>query len=279
MKKRQVISMMSWALMMVWSVLSTAQPTVAQNTNASTSSPKAKKYADDKVRNNENTMLPAINFDMVQVQGGTFQMGSKDASDDAAPVHAVKVNSFSISKYEVTQAQWKAIMHTNPSYFNHCDNCPVEKVSWNDIQEFIKKLNEATGEHYRLPTEAEWEYAARGGNKSANYIYSGSNDINSVAWNALNSNNKTHQVGQKKPNELGLYDMSGNVWEWCADWFDANYYKNSSANNPTGPNNGKAKVLRGGSWAVSSGYCHAAYRGLLTPDFKSNLFGFRLVKD
>ncbi|MEI8278586.1 MAG: formylglycine-generating enzyme family protein [Bacteroidota bacterium] len=235
--------------------------------------------AEDRAHGELNAQLQSTNIEMVEVQGGTFLMGSKEPTDDASPVHTVRLNTFHLGKYEVTQGQWRAVMHKNSAHFIHCDNCPVENVSWNEIQEFIKKLNEQTGQHYRLPTEAEWEYAAKGGNKSQHYKYSGSDDLDAVSWNAMNSNNKPHPVGQKKANELGIYDMTGNVWEWCSDWFDANYYRNTAYENPKGPNSGKAKVLRGGAWGFKAPYCTTSYRSLITPDYQSSLFGFRLARD
>jgi formylglycine-generating enzyme required for sulfatase activity len=178
------------------------------------------------------TATNTAGIEMVLVQGGTFTMGSNSGDSDEKPLHQVTLSDFYIGKYEVTQKQWREIMGNNPSHFNG-DERPVEYVSWNDAQEFIRKLNAKTGQKYRLPTEAEWEYAACGGQQSRGYTYSGSNDINAVAWYGNNSNNKTHAVGQKQANELGLHDMSGNVWEWCGDWYDN--YSSGAQTNPAGP--------------------------------------------
>ncbi len=169
------------------------------------------------------TSTPAFNYPMVRVEGGTFQMGSPNIEAgrfDNECQHTVTVASFSIGQYEVTQANWREIMGNNPSEFKDNDNCPVEQVSWNDVQDFLIKLNaKYPGNNYRLPAETEWEYAARGGNKSRGYQYAGSDDLGSVAWYLANSGAKTQPVGTRNPNELGLYDMSGNVWEWCQDTF------------------------------------------------------------
>ena len=220
-------------------------------------------------------------FDMVYVKGGTFTMGAtaeqgSDAYSNEKPTHSVTLSDYYIGKYEVTQAQWRAIMGSNPSNFKG-DNLPVENVSWNDIQEFIKKLNAQTGKKFRLPTEAEWEYAARGGNQSKGYKYSGSNSISEVAWYDGNSGDKTHPVGQKTPNELGIYDMSGNVWEWCQDWYSSSAYSSSSQTNPTGPSSGSYRVLRGGSWGNYAGYCRVSYRRDDGPAYRSSYCGFRLA--
>ena len=216
-------------------------------------------------------------IEMVFVKGSTFVMGNNDGEDDEKPEHKVTLSDFYISKYEVTQKLWHDLMGTNPSISKSCDECPVEHVSWNDVQEFIKKLDQKTGRSYRLPTEAEWEYAARGGNVGGSFKYSGSNAIYEVAWYDLNSGSKTHPVGQKKPNKLGIYDMTGNVWEWCSDWYDSNYYKNSSVNNPQGPVSGTSRIYRGGSWYTKASNCRLTYRMSFSPEGRYYNLGFRLV--
>ena len=221
-----------------------------------------------------------LNHEMIFVEGGTFQMGSNSwlyspaGNSDESPVHSVSLSSYNIGKYEVTQAQWKALMGSNPSYFKDCDQCPVEQVSWNDLQDFIRKLNALTGKNYRLPTEEEWEYAAKGGKCSKGYTFSGSNDLNSVAWNTDNSGSKTHAVGGKLANELGIYDMSGNVWEWCSDW--SGTYNSYSETNPTGASSGHEPVLRGGSWCTNAS-CLTAIRFMNFTDIRLKHHGFRLV--
>ena len=211
-----------------------------------------------------------VSFKMVSVEGGTFQMGSTDGDDYEKPVHNVTLSSYSIGETEVTQALWTAVMGTNPSYFKG-DNLPVEKVTWNDCQTFITKLNQLTGNSFRLPTEAEWEFAAKGGTKSKGYTYSGSNTIGDVAWYADNSS-RTHPVATKQANELGIYDMSGNVYEWCQDWLGD--YRRSAQSNPTGPTSGSSRVLRGGSWIDGAG---TAYRLSSNPDCSFRDLGLRLA--
>ena len=255
--------------------------------------------------------VAGVDIEMVAVKGGTFQMGSNDGYEDEKPKHEVTVNDFYIGKYEVTQAQYRAIMGENPSYFKNCDNCPVEEVSWYDAIKFCNVLSKKAGlepyyiidkntkdpnnensnddlkwtitineksKGFRLPTEAEWEYAARGGQKSRGYKYAGSDDIDEVAWYTDNSKNKTHPVGQKKPNELEIYDMSGNVWEWCWDWYKKNYYKKSPKENPVGPAEGSDRVFRGGCWDYDAFSAHVARRHGGTPDYGWRSFGFRLVR-
>ena len=230
--------------------------------------------------NNNTAVMPADGF--VLVTGGTFTMGctseQKDCGDDEKPAHQVTLSDFYISPYEVTQGQWKQVMGNNPSTASKdCDKCPVENVSWEDVQGFIQKINaQSPGRNYRLPTEAEWEYAARGGNLTKGYIYSGSSNIGMVAWNDGNSGNKTQPVGQLKANELGLYDMSGNVWEWCSDWKDA--YASGSQTNPTGPASGSFRVLRDGSFDDSPRDCRVAVRSSGAPGFRDLGIGFRLAR-
>lgn len=220
-----------------------------------------------------------ISIDMVKVEAGTFMMGAtsemKDPYSDEKPVHQVTLtNDYYMGKYEVTQALWQAVMGSNPSNFKG-DNLPVETVNWNDCQEFISKLNSLTGRKFRLPTEAEWEYAARGGKKSRGYQYSGSRKISDVAWYEGNSRSKTHPVGRKQANELGIYDMSGNVWEWCSDWYGS--YSSSSQTNPMGSDSGAKRVRRGGSWCYIARICRSSYRYGDAPDCRGLDLGLRLA--
>ena len=233
---------------------------------------------DARVAPSVREVLDQIAANMVAVEGGEFLMGAgpddAKAANDERPQHYVKVDGFQISRYEVTQRQYRELMVQNPSAHKGCDDCPVENVSWDDAQTFIARLNAFTGKSYRLPTEAEWEYAARGGNKSKGYKYAGGNDLGSVAWYYDNSADKTHPVGQKQANELGLYDMSGNVWEWCSDWYDA--YPFTAQTNPKGPSSGSYRVLRGGSW-LNDADCRVSYRRSDSPDHRYSFDGFRLV--
>ena len=234
-----------------------------------------------------------FNDDFIRIEGGTYTMGCQEGRDtdcgsDEKPPHAVTVSTFYLSKYEATQAQWRTVMGSDPRelYNKGCDQCPVEGVSWNDIQEFLQKLNAQTGQNYRLPTEAEWEYAARGGNKSQGYLCSGSNEIGEVAWYGYNYEEgntngirkTTRPVGGRKQNELGLYDMSGNVCEWCSDWYGEDYYQKSTQQNPRGPAEGSYRVYRGGGWGYDPQYCRSAPRGRFAPTFRIGLVGFRLAR-
>ncbi|MDD6783952.1 MAG: SUMF1/EgtB/PvdO family nonheme iron enzyme [Prevotellaceae bacterium] len=232
--------------------------------------------------------VKGVSFNMVTVEGGTFTMGARSEENPAAnetPIHQVTLNNYYISETEVTQALWKSVTGYSPtnsgsswsSTIGIGDAYPAYYVSWNDCQEFITKLNALTGKNFRLPTEAEWEYAARGGNKSKDYQYSGSNTIDDVAWYTSNSGSKVHPVKTKQPNELGIYDMSGNVEEWCQDWYSLSYYSVSDTNNPKGPSTGSKRVMRGGGWFRSTRPCRSAYRSGVTPDSRGSINGFRLV--
>jgi len=240
----------------------------------------------------ENFTVNGVTFTMVAVKGGTFTMGAtaeqgSDAFDVELPTHEVTLSSFGIGQTEVTQALWQAVMGNNPSYFSSRNNYdtnlqrPVEFVSWNDCQTFITKLNQLTGKTFRLPTEAEWEFAARGGNRSLGYKYSGSNNPDDVAWcwfnipSHDNAGYGTQIVATKAPNELGLYDMSGNVFEWCQDWYDR--YSSDAQTNPVGPSTGYNRVFRGGSW-VNYGYgCRVSIRAGYDPTSTVDCIGLRLA--
>jgi formylglycine-generating enzyme required for sulfatase activity len=221
----------------------------------------------------------------VLIPAGNFDMGcnSKNESckSDEIPLHPVNLNSYYIGKYEVTQALWTKVMGTNPSSNKNCENCPVENVNQYDIQEFLIKLNKKTGLNYRLPTEAEWEYAARGGNLSRVFNkYAGSNSLGAVAWHFGNSGNKTHPVGLKQANELGIHDMSGNVWEWCSDYYNENYYRKSPQKNPKGPSNGSEFIIRGGSFYGSDDFLfRSTNRRTANPNSRYANGGFRLAHD
>ena len=224
-----------------------------------------------------------VSFKMLLVEGGTFTMGAtseqgSDALNDEKPTHSVTLSSYFMGETEVTQALWQAVMGSNPSDFKG-NNLPVEMVSWNDCQTFITKLNQLcasqlNGRQFALPTEAQWEYAARGGRQSHGYKYSGSNTLGDVAWYSDNSGSTTHAVGTKQANELGLYDMSGNVLEWCSDWYGS--YSSSAQTNPTGPATGSLRVHRGGSWRYSACVCCVSSRNDYGPDSTDDFLGLRL---
>ena len=220
-----------------------------------------------------------VSFNMIHVEGGTFTMGATpeqggDADDDEKPAHKVTLSSYYIGETVVTQALWQAVMGSNPSHFKG-NYRPVENMSWYDCQKFIKKLNSMTGRSFRLPTEAEWEFAARGGRKSRGYKYSGSNTLERVAWYNANSGGETHSVKNRSGNELGLYDMSGNVWEWCQDWYDD--YNSASQTNPAGPSSGSERVYRGGSWYSIAEFCRVSGRYLNSPNYRYYYLGLRLA--
>ena len=226
----------------------------------------------------QKQMLEKLISNMVKVDGGTFMMGAtpeqgKDAEKNEYPVHQVALSDYYMGKYEVTQEEWEAVIGNNPSKLKGL-NLPVEKVSWDDCQGFIARLNQLTGLNFSLPTEAQWEYAARGGNKNMGYKYSGSNNIDEVRFHS----HKIQTVGAKMPNELGIFDMTGNVWEWCNDWYDEDYYKTSPKENPIGPLTGSNRVARGGGTIVNKSFCRVSYRmrdywGFLS----AHKVGFRLA--
>jgi formylglycine-generating enzyme required for sulfatase activity len=225
--------------------------------------------------------VKGVAFKMIYVEGGSFMMGAPDYDSEAAeiekPAHRVSLDGYYIAETQVTQELWYEVMGDNPSDFKGNAQRPVDSVSWNDCQEFINKLNQHTGQKFSLPTEAQWEYAARGGKKSKGYKYAGGNDLSRVAYYNGNSNSETHPVRQKLPNELGLYDMTGNVWEWCRDWYDDDYYASSPQHNPEGPTSGSLRVLRGGSWISDSRGCRLFCRRHCAPDGRSRSHGLRLV--
>lgn len=234
----------------------------------------------------QDSILKQIAANMVLVETGTFSMGctaeqGKDCTHWEKPEHLVMVSSFYIGRFDVTQAEWDAIMgkDNNLSMHKNCPKCPVDDVSWHDAVEFTNRLNQLTGKKYRLPTEAEWEYAARGGNKSKGYKYAGSNDPDRVEWYDGNSKDTTHPVGYLQPNELGLFDMNGNVWQWCSDWYDERYYLTRPAYNPKGPDRGTTKVIRGGSWVNFARVCRVSYRIGTLPSKRFRNDGFRLAMD
>ena len=220
-----------------------------------------------------------VSFKMIAVKGGTFTMGATSeqtgAYGDELPTHSVTLSDYYIGETEVTQELWRAVMGSNPSNFTGNMQRPVEMVSWDDCQTFISKLNQLTGETFRLPTEALWEYAARGGNQAQGRLYSGSNTIDDVAWYTSNSSSTTHPVKTKAPNELGIYDMSGNVREWCSDWYGS--YSSAAQTDPTGPSTGSSRVHRGGHWNSSAALCRVAYRGSNTPTNSFSNLGLRLA--
>lgn len=231
----------------------------------------------DVIDNNVLT-VNGVSYRMVPVKGDTFQMGAtsqqENPDDDEIPVHAVTLSDYSIGETEVTQGLWMAVMGSNPSKYKG-EDLPVENVSWEDCQSFIERLNILTGAQYRLPTEAEWEYAARGGNMSRNTQYSGSSIVDDVAWYGNNCK-ETCPVKTKIPNELGIYDMCGNVWEWCQDW--SGKYSSNSEINPKGPVSGSHRMTRGGSWCDSARYCRSANRNGIDPLSCSSNLGFRLAR-
>jgi formylglycine-generating enzyme required for sulfatase activity len=230
----------------------------------------------------EKTYTNSIGMEFVLIPSGSFIMGAdknfEEAADDETPQHRVTISKpFYLGAHEVTQAQWTAVMGNNPSKFKGRSN-PVEMVSWDDVQIFIRRLNQQEGhKRYRLPTEAEWEYAARAGTTGAYSFGDDADSLGRYAWYVGNSGDKTHPVGQKQSNPWGLYDMHGNVWEWVQDWYDSAYYSRSPGTDPKGPSSGSYRVVRGGSWNHHAMHCRSANRYDLTPDIRNVYFGFRLA--
>lgn len=236
---------------------------------------------------NLSITVNGVTFNMIYVEGGTFDMGvTPEQNDDGkiddynAPVHEVTLSGFYIGETEVTQELWTAVMGENPAvykYYSYSNNMPVENVSWDDCQEFLDRLSELLGRTFTLPTEAQWEYAARGGQKSEGYKYSGSNNVDDVAWIWTNCGVSLREVATKSPNELGIYDMSGSVSEWCQDWYVEDYYTNSPQLNPVGPLEGKSRIHRGGSWTTYEWSARSSYRSCKNPLYIENDTGLRIV--
>ncbi len=247
---------------------------------------KQKEEEEAREREKPKTYTNSLGMEFILIPAGEFMMGAvpqdEEAGDDEKPQHKVKITKpFYIGKYPVAQEEWEKVMGNNPSNFQKAGKkAPVENVSWDDCQEFIKKLGKKEGKNYRLPTEAEWEYAARGGGSAGSYVYTYGDDagkLGEYAWYGDNSSDTTHPVGQKKPNSIGLYDMMGNVFEWCEDWYDEDYYKNSPGADPKGADKGEGRSLRGGSWSNSAGGCRLSFRSDYNPDGGFSRIGFRLV--
>jgi formylglycine-generating enzyme required for sulfatase activity len=253
-------------------VKKTTPTTKTTVTKPKTTSKTPSKTSVSKPQPNSASRVPEIEF--VEIPSGSFMMGSENGEGNANPVHRVSISqSFYMGKYEITQAQWKTVMGNNPSYFSSCGgNCPVEQVSWDDAQEFIRKLNSLQSNYkYRLPTEAEWEYACRARTTGD---YFGNLDL--IAWYRSNSGEKTHPVGQKQSNAWGLYDMSGNVWEWCEDWYGE--YQGGAVTDPTGATSGRNRVLRGGGWRDNAVELRSAYRYGYPPSYRDVDLGFRVLR-
>jgi len=212
-------------------------------------------------------------MELVAIPGGCFTVGANDGNSDEKPLHEVCISPFYIGRYEVTQREWLRVMGSNPSFFNQCgDDCPVDQISWSDAQEFIYRLNRLTGKSYRLPTEAEWEYACRGGSKADKFC---GDEIDTIAWYDRNSGNSAHKVGSKKPNSFGIFDMSGNVWEWVQDWNGR--YHTERERDPQGPSSGSSRVRRGGSWQYDAAKARATWRSSGYQDDRAIDIGIRLA--
>ena len=262
----------------------TTKPTTTQISTDKQDSQRQKKHPVQQTTTTSSASVQTItangvSFKMIRVDGDTFTMGAtseqgSDTDEDEMPVHEVTLSAYYIGETEVTQELWEAVMDANPSKFKGKSR-PVENVSWDDCKTFISKLNSITGKKFRLPTEAEWEFAARGGNKSKGYKFCGSSSLGNVAWHKDNSSSETHPVRTKSPNELGLCDMSGNVWEWCQDRYGS--YSSSSQTNPSGPSSGSECVYRGGGYNSNAKYCRVSYRDSNAPSYRCYDLGLRLA--
>lgn len=230
-----------------------------------------------RLRSDQDFTVNGVTFTMVYVKAGSFYMGSNESSDEK-PIHLVTLSrDYYIGRFPVTQELWRAVMGADAICNFRGDKLPVESVSWEECQVFVQRLSQLTDRDFRLPTEAQWEFAARGGVESKGYKYAGSNNLDEVAWYTENSGGKTHEVGTKQPNELGIYDMSGNVWEWCLDWYSSSYPTASPVTDPKGSSSGNCRVYRGGSWGNLAAICRAAFRHYLTPSNRCSDLGLRLA--
>ena len=281
MRKRLLIALMAFLPIMAFAQGAGGQvrrPGKKQQTTNTTPAKKRTSQQQVMSEKQRKAIIQNLINNMVCVEGSTFTMGGTSEQGsvglDELPTHQVSLASFSIGKYEVTQEEWQAMMGSNPSVFKGAKR-PVENVSWNDCQEFIRKLNAMTGKSFRLPTEAEWEYAARGGNRSIGYKYAGGDNLDRVAWYNGNSGSTTHDVGQKSPNELGLYDMAGNVYEWCQDWLGG--YSRNSQTTITSPDSRLFRIIRGGCWKYHADTCRISFRASEKPDKATNNCGLRLA--
>jgi formylglycine-generating enzyme required for sulfatase activity len=258
-----------------YTIYTSQPPTINHQRPATNDQPSTNNY-----QSTTTNDIEQLDKEMILVEGSEFFMGSNaaDRFQDEKPAHPVQLTDFWMSKFEVTQKQWQAVIKEFPRGFNannFCANCPMTQVSWNEAQDFIKSLNMKTGKKYRLPTEAEWEYAAKGGKNSVGYDYSGGNELAGVSQYGTT---KDTTVGSKIPNELGIFDMSGNVYEWCSDFYDEHYYTNSPNKNPTGAETGNMHIIRGGAWSSEPEDCQVTVRAREQPNAKDNKIGFRLVR-
>ncbi len=292
MKKKNLIMLMMCLMAMCWSPMTAQETNIRGDVNYDSlvdiddittliSYVLTGQWPESSAPETQSFTVNGVTFKMVGVEGGTFMMGALENDPGAPsyerPAHEVTLSSYYIGETAVTQLLWYAVMYGNPSNATGNLTRPVELVSWNDCQTFITKLNQMTGKQFRLLTEAEWEFAARGGNMSNGYLFAGSNTLDDVAWYTDNSGNQSQPVATKLPNELGLYDMSGGVWELCHDFYASDYYSYSPSLNPTGPESGTNHVARGGSFSTDDRGCRVTQRLSVATNNKFNNLGFRLA--